>query len=96
MITQEAQALLNKIFGNIRYFSPEQYGDVVEEKTDEANDWNGSYIIVKLTESTFGENVFLKAMYEEDSYGGEDYVTSIQFVQPKPKEVVVTDFVKIG
>lgn len=96
MITKEAQVVLNTMLSNLRYFDASQYGKVVERKSTDENNWDGDYEIIKLKEDVFGPEVYIKVVMEEDSYGGEDYVTSIQFVQPKPKEVVVTDFVKIS
>lgn len=96
MITKEAQVALNSLLSNLHYFRPENYGTKVESKTDEQNNWNGPYDIVRLKEDVFGPETFIKVTYYESSYDGEYYADSIQFVQPKPKEVVVTDFVKIS
>jgi len=96
MLTKEAQKVLNSLLSDIRYFNPASYGKLVESKSDEENDYNGEYKIYKLDESLFGSDVYIKVTTEDDSYGGDDFVKSIQFVQPKPKEVVVTEFIKIS
>lgn len=36
-----------------------------------------------------GSGLFLKVEYESDSYGDNEYITSIQFVEPKTKSVTV-------
>tara|TARA_R110000796_G_scaffold159388_3_gene276168 strand:- start:1997 stop:2287 length:291 start_codon:yes stop_codon:yes gene_type:complete len=92
MISKEAQVVLNKMLKDVRSFSPSEFGEVIERVDTEDNDWNGDAEIVRLNADTFGENVYIKVTSEEDSYGGGDYVTSIQFVQPKAEKVVVTGF----
>tara|TARA_R110000737_G_scaffold351646_1_gene394528 strand:- start:1520 stop:1810 length:291 start_codon:yes stop_codon:yes gene_type:complete len=95
MITAEIQKVLNTLLSDIGDFNPSAHGECVQTVKSEDNDWEGQIKIFKLDEDTFGPEVFIKVQMEENSYGGDDYVSSIQFVQPRPKKVEVTDFVKV-
>jgi len=66
------------------------YGEVVERKSKEENNYDFPYFVVKLNEAKFGKDMFIKVDEYEDSYGENHKITGIQFV--KPTKVVVTDF----
>ena len=68
-------------------------GEVVEQKTDEENNYQGDYHVIKLDEKKFGKDVYIKVEDSTDSYGNEYTVDSIQIVQPT--KTIITDFKSI-
>ena len=83
---------LNKVLKEAMDENLKAIGEIVETKSSSENNWNGSYEIVKVNEDLLGPDVYIKVTSEENSYNGYDEVTGVEFVQKKPKEVVITEF----
>jgi len=64
-------------------------GNAVEKVSSEDNHYNGKTEVYKID-----EDVYVKLTIYEDSYGENEYVTGIEFVQPT--EVKVTNFIPLS
>ena len=52
----------------------------IESKIYDDDDYSSSYSEIK--EISKEENLYVKISYYEDSYGGDDHIVGIEFVQP--------------
>jgi hypothetical protein len=76
--------ILNKV---LRDFSFDSNCELIEQKTNEENDYKGRYSVFKIN----GSDIYLKVNYYDNSYSdNDDKIIGVEIVEPK--KVIITGF----